>query len=118
MLEIFFTTTDPDPCRRPSAAEVVCVLEAEDLEDSVLCVNMVRGGEDDGLMVEMGQDDSVVEMGQGDGLMEEMGQDDSVVEIGQDDSVISVKQDDGVVSLDQDDSVLSMETFPSTPSAV
>ena len=108
MLEIFFTTTDPDPCRRPSAAEVVCVLEAEDLEDSVLCVNMVRGGEDDGLMVEMGQDDSVVEMGQ----------DDSVVEIGQDDSVISVKQDDGVVSLDQDDSVLSMETFPSTPSAV
>eukprot|EP00092_Neocalanus_flemingeri_P042102 GFUD01045891.1.p1 GENE.GFUD01045891.1~~GFUD01045891.1.p1 ORF type:complete len:305 (+),score=113.27 GFUD01045891.1:108-917(+) len=44
VLEIFFAATNEDPEKRPSAAEILDLLENnEDNDDSILCVNMVQG---------------------------------------------------------------------------
>eukprot|EP00092_Neocalanus_flemingeri_P009630 GFUD01010367.1.p1 GENE.GFUD01010367.1~~GFUD01010367.1.p1 ORF type:complete len:343 (+),score=130.20 GFUD01010367.1:59-1087(+) len=44
VLEIFFAATNEDPEKRPSAAEILDLLEnKEDNDDSILCVNMVQG---------------------------------------------------------------------------
>jgi len=44
VLEIFFAATNEDPDKRPSAEEIIGLLEnKEDLDDSILCVNMVQG---------------------------------------------------------------------------
>ena len=47
ILEIFFATTNEDPKQRPSASEILDLLaENGENDDSVLCVNMVKGEED------------------------------------------------------------------------
>ena len=44
ILEIFFAATNEDPGKRPSAEDIINLLDnKEDLDDSVLCVNMVQG---------------------------------------------------------------------------
>ena len=44
ILEIFFAATNEDPKQRPSASEILDLLEESgDNDDSVLCVNMVKG---------------------------------------------------------------------------
>ena len=50
VLEIFFTATDEDPDQRPSAREILDLMAAyetgEDNDDSILCVNMVKGAKE------------------------------------------------------------------------
>ena len=50
VLEIFFTATDEDPDQRPSAREILDIMAAyetgEDNDDSILCVNMVKGAKE------------------------------------------------------------------------
>ena len=49
ILEIFFAATNEDPQLRPSAKEILDLLEREEeKDDSILCVNMVRGEEETG----------------------------------------------------------------------
>ena len=44
VLEIFFAATNEDPAKRPSAEDILDLLEnKEDLDDSILCVNIVQG---------------------------------------------------------------------------
>ena len=44
ILEIFFAATNEDPKLRPSAKEILDLLEREEeKDDSILCVNMVKG---------------------------------------------------------------------------
>jgi len=44
VLEIFFAATNEDPEKRPTAEEILALVEnKEDLDDSILCVNMVQG---------------------------------------------------------------------------
>jgi len=44
VLEVFFAATNEDPKKRPSAEEILELLEnKEDLDNSILCVNMVQG---------------------------------------------------------------------------
>jgi hypothetical protein len=44
VMEIFFAATNEDPEKRPTAEEILDLVEnKEDLDDSILCVNMVMG---------------------------------------------------------------------------
>jgi len=48
ILEIFFAATNEDPKQRPSAKEILDLLEREeDRDDSILCINMVRGDDNE-----------------------------------------------------------------------
>jgi PDZ-binding kinase len=42
VLEVFFATTMEDPELRPSAREIISILDTEDKEESILCVNIVE----------------------------------------------------------------------------
>ena len=50
MLEIFFAATNEEAAQRPSAQDILDMLaskasdgDSDELEDSILCVNMVKG---------------------------------------------------------------------------
>ena len=67
VLEIFFATTHSEAEKRPSALEVLELLEQEEQDDSILCVNMVQGEgqeggeeEEDDEEDDEDQDDSVL----------------------------------------------------------
>merc|ERR1712029_521900 len=53
VLEIFFAATNEDPDQRPSAKDILEMLEnksSDTNDDSILCVNMVKGAEDDSVI--------------------------------------------------------------------
>jgi len=53
VLEIFFAATNEDPGQRPSAKDILEMLEnksSDTNDDSILCVNMVKGEEDDSVI--------------------------------------------------------------------
>ena len=53
VLEIFFAATNEDPGQRPSAKDILEMLEnksSDTNDDSILCVNMVKGAEDDSVI--------------------------------------------------------------------
>jgi len=59
ILEIFFAATNEDPDKRPSAEDIIGLLENKEVnDDSILCVNMVEGDKDVGIVQE--KDDSVL----------------------------------------------------------
>merc|ERR1712029_977152 len=66
VLEIFFAATNEDPKQRPSAKDILEMLETKSSDandDSILCVNMVKGLEDDSVIesdTTYGFDDSSV----------------------------------------------------------
>jgi len=66
VLEIFFAATNEDPEQRPTAREILEMLETKSSDandDSILCVNMVKGLEDDSVIesdTTYGFDDSSV----------------------------------------------------------
>ena len=50
VLEIFFAATEEDPEKRPSASEILQMLvdheSRDEIDDSIMCVNMVKVGDD------------------------------------------------------------------------
>jgi len=57
VLEIFFLTTNEAPEKRPSAKEILDLLDQDSGDDSILCVNMVEGGAGDVSVNETSCDD-------------------------------------------------------------
>ena len=58
VLEIFFAATHEDPTKRPSARDILEMLAASDNvedenDDSIMCVNMVKGGNDKNEIIEL-----------------------------------------------------------------
>ena len=60
MLEIFFSCTEILADKRPSAAEVLELLEGEEGEEdnSILCVNMIQADEEEKMIEE--DDESII----------------------------------------------------------
>lgn len=60
LLDIFFAATNEDPKLRPSSTEILDLLEdSGNKDDSILCINMVKGDDDSILCINMekGEDD-------------------------------------------------------------